>query len=299
MVTVGFIGVGRTGSALAMGLAQAGYLVVASSRSQASARRLAERVPGSTAVCRAQAVADAADVVLITTPDDAIAEVAASVEWLPHQAAVHCSGALTLESLSAPAAQGAAIGSLHPVHTFGPVDGPAGQPGKEGSLMGAAFGIEADGPLFDTLAEMARSLGGVPLRVSAEARRLYHAAAVMVCGYSVGLFNDAAGLWRQVGLPTDLATPALVHLVQATFSNILSLGVEASQTGPVSRGDAGTVQAHLEALRDQAPELLPVYSAIAQRAVMLAVSSGRLPKAELPEWEELLAYPRPKQKRGS
>ncbi len=282
--TIGFVGAGRAASPLAIGLAQQGYRVVAvASRARASAERLARRIPTATAVADAQAVADIAELVFITTPDDAIAQVAAGVAWRPGQAVVHCSGTLTLAPLAAAASQGMETGSFHPVHTFN----------AEGSsavdaLRGAAFGIEAEGLLFEALAEMARRLGGTPIWVPAEARGLYHAAAVMVCGYFVGLFNDAVNVWERAGLPDESVSPALMHLVQATLDNMRALGVEASQTGPVSRGDAGTVQAHLDALRGHAPELLPVYTALARRAVALAVANGRLPEAALPQWEELL-----------
>ena len=297
-LTIGFVGAGRTATTMALGLAQAGYGVVAvASRNDASALRLAERVPGCRAVPDAQAVADAATLVFITTPDDAIGRVAASVAWHPDQSVVHCSGALTLEPLVAASERGAKTGSLHPVQTFGPVEqwlrGPGAITNGRGesleSFRGAAFGIEADGPLFDTLAEMARRLGGAPLQVPAGARPLYHAAAVLVCGYFVALFQDATRLWQLAGLPAESTAPALAHLVQGTLNNVRTTGVAASQTGPVSRGDSGTVRAHLQALAERAPELLPVYAALAGRTVVLAASTGRLPAAVLPDWEALLA----------
>ena len=282
--TIGFVGAGRAASALAVGLAQQGYQVVAvASRTRASAERLARRIPTATAVADAQTVADTAELVFITTPDDAIAQIAADIVWRPGQAVLHCSGTLTLAPLAAAAAKGVETGSFHPVHTFNA----EGSPGVD-ALRGAAYGIEAQGPLFEALAEMARRLGGTPIWVPAEARGLYHAAAVMVCGYFVGLFDDAVNVWRSAGLPPDSVSPALTHLVQATLDNLGSLGAEASQTGPVPRGDAGTVKAHLDALRRHAPELQSVYAALARRAVALAVSSGRLPEAARPQWEELL-----------
>ena len=295
--TLGFIGAGRTGSALAVALASAGYQVVAvASRTYAHAQRLAGQIPDATAAETAQAVVDAAALVFVTTPDDAIAEVASTVVWHPGQAAVHCSGALSLEPLASATAQGASIGSFHPVHTFGPVHtyGSAGALGTQAlldELRGAAFGIEGEPILLDTLDEMARKLGGFSIRVPAGARGVYHAAAVLVCGYFVGLFDDAASLWEKGGLPRDVAVPALAHLVQATVDSLLSEGVGASQTGPVARGDLGTVRGHLEMLCEQAPELAPVYTALARRAVALATSTGRLPSASLPAWQDLLDRP--------
>ena len=285
--TLGFIGAGRAGAALAQALAAVGYPVVAvAGRTRDRAQWLAGHLPRGVSVGNAQDVADAASFVFVTTPDDAIAEVASGTGWRPGQAVVHCSGVLSLWPLEAAKAQGARIGSFHPLFTFGP----AGTVNAQ-ALHGAAFGLEGDPPLLDALSEMARRLGGVPIRVPPEARPLYHAAAVLVCGYFVALFNDAAGLWRNGGLAPDEAAPALAHLVRATLDNLVGLGVEHSQTGPVPRGDMGTVQAHLEALGEQAPELLPVYTALARRAVQLAVATDRQPSSVLPAWQELLGGP--------
>ena len=106
LATVGFVGAGRTGSALALNLAQAGYPVVAvASRSAASAHRLAARIGGCTPLPDAQAVAGTAELVFVTTPDDVIAQVVSGVSWHSGQGVVHCSGALGLEPLAPAAAQ--------------------------------------------------------------------------------------------------------------------------------------------------------------------------------------------------
>ena len=288
LANIGFIGAGRTGSTLALALTAAGYPVVAvASRTYAHAQRLAGQIPGAAAVETAQAVADAASLVFITTPDDVIAQVASQVTWRSGQAAVHCSGVLALDSLAPATAQGARTGSFHPVYTFGSTETAAAQ-----ALRGAAFGVEGDPALLGTLSQIAQRLGGFAIQVPPEARSLYHAAAVLVCGYFVGLFHDAAGLWHKGGLPKELAYPALAHLVRATLDNLVAVGAEASQTGPVPRGDVGTVQAHLQTLGEQAPELLPVYTALAGRALELAVATGRQPASSLPAWRELLGQPK-------
>ena len=171
--SVGFIGAGRVSTALGLGLSTAGYRVVAvASRSPVSADRLARRIAGCATAPSGQAVADMAQQVFITTPDAVVTEVATAIRWQPGQWAVHCSGALTRQPLSAAAAAGAETGSFHPLSTFSSADDDAP------NLRGAIFGIEAEGGLLAALEEMAERLGGTPLAVPAEARVLYHAAAV-------------------------------------------------------------------------------------------------------------------------
>ena len=278
--TIGFIGTGRIAGALARGLSRAGYEVAAvASRTEAAAVRLAATLPGC-AVATPQGVAEQADFTFITTPDDAIAEVASSVRWRPGKSAVHCSGALTLEPLAAARAAGALVGSLHPVQTFA-ADAP------EGALAGVTFGIEADPLLSSMLADMARALGGTPLSVPPEARVLYHAAAVMSCGYLVALLHAAAALWRCAGLPEETGQAALGRLARTTLDNLLNVGPQAALTGPIARGDLSTVRSHLDAMRGAAPDQLETYAALGARTAALV---GSLAAAwDAATWDALFA----------
>src|SRR6266851_3801774 len=134
-ITLGFIGAGRVGTGLASGFARAGVNVVAiASRKMASAQRLAKRVRGARA-CAPQEVADRADMVLLTVPDDAIEAVASSVRWRAGSACVHCSGAADLDVLQKAVADGALAGGFHPLHMFGE----AGEP--PGALAGCAIAL--------------------------------------------------------------------------------------------------------------------------------------------------------------
>ena len=202
---VGFIGAGRVAGALAPALAAVGYRVAAvASRTEQSAERVASRVPGAT-TSDAQGVVDAAELVFLTTSDGAIGPAAGAVRWRDRQAAVHCSGALTLEPLAAARKQGALTGSWHPFQTF-VAQGVA--EGTSTTLAGVTFGIEADAGLYDTLAELTERVGGVALPVPAGARALYHAASVMSCGYLTTLLHEAEALWTRAGLPPEAAGPA-------------------------------------------------------------------------------------------
>ncbi len=278
--SIGFIGAGRVARILAPAFVGAGYRVVAAaSRTPASADALAHAVKGCEAT-DAQRVADLADLVFITTNDGAIGAAVADVSWSQGTAAVHCSGATTLEPLAPARRQGAGVGSWHPFQTFG-------AQGTTTSLSGITVGIEAEAPLFDTLAELAERVGATPLAVPAEARALYHAASVMSCGYFTTLLHEATTLWERAGLPKEAAAPAMRKLVESTLANFVSAGAHASLTGPVSRGDDGTVRLHLDAVAAKAPELLPLYTAISSRSLALAKDAGR--DVGPADWESLFA----------
>ena len=126
------------------------------------------------------------------------------------------------------------------------------------------------------LTEMAERLGGTALPVPAEARALYHAAAVMSCGNLTALMDAAMTLWRRAGLPPEQAEPALGRLASATLSNIRELGPGAALTGPVSRGDVETVRRHLDALERHAPDFISLYTAMGDYSARLAALAGWL-----------------------
>ncbi len=261
---VAFVGAGRLAGVLAPELARLGYRIAAvASRSRESAERVAA-LAGSRAAGLQEAV-DAAELVFVTTPDDAIGAVASEARWRAGQWAVHCSGALTLSPLAPVLQAGASAGSWHPFQTFG----------GETSLQGVTFGIEADGALLDALERLSTEVGGYALRVPAESRALYHAASVMSCGYLTTLLNEAQTLWEKAGLPPEAALRAMGRLARTTLTNIESAGTAAALTGPTSRGDEGTVRLHLDAVRTKAPELLPLYREISLRSVELAREAGR------------------------
>ena len=272
---VGFVGAGAVGTALALALSQAGYVVrAAASRSHASALRLAERAPGVEACRDAQEVVDRCAMVFLTVPDDAIAEVAGALTWRQGQAAVHCSGATPLDSLRAPRSQGALVGGFHPLQTFAAPESAARD------LAGTTFGIEADASLREQLHQMAQTLGGRPIDLRAEDRPLYHASAVAGCGLLAALVGLAADLWSGYATRGE-GLRALLPLVRGTLESLDRDGLPAALTGPLTRGDATTVSSHLRALETASPALLPIYCHLALAALPLARAKGGLsPDAE-------------------
>ena len=271
---LGFVGAGVVGSALAVGLSRAGYPVVAvNSRSSERRTALANRLPSAIAVDTPQDVADAVDLVFLTVPDDAVEALAASMTWSSGHAVVHCSGAASLDLLEAARFQGAKVGVFHPLQTFARADR------AEAILPGSAFGIEASSDdLLVILKEMAESLGGTPLTVSGD-KAIYHASAVVASNYLVTLLDAASGLWEFLGVPQEEGLRALLPLVRGTIENLEAIGLPDALTGPIARGDVGTVERHLSALREVAPGLIPMYKELARRAIPIAQAKGTLDDA--------------------
>ncbi|ACZ38134.1 Rossmann-like and DUF2520 domain-containing protein [Sphaerobacter thermophilus] len=262
---VGFVGAGAAGGALARALAAAGVPVVAvTGKGPERAHTLAAAIPECAAVPTAQDVADRADLVVLAVPDRAIAEVCASVRWRADAAVVHCSGAHSLDVLEPARAAGALVGGCHPLQTL------TGAPEDAARLAGSVFGIEAEEPLRGMLADLVERIGGRPVFLSARDKALYHASAVLISNYTVTLAATAAGLWEAFGVDRRDGLRALLPLLQGTVANLEQHGVPNALTGPIARGDAGTLERHLNVLADYRPDLLPLYRELGRHTVPLA-----------------------------
>ena len=272
--TLGFIGPGTVGTALARSFANADYAVTAIyGRDPERRTRAAESVPGAVAVDSAQAVVDAADLVFVTVPDDAIRPVTESLTWRREAAVVHCSGAASVDLLDAAADAGASVGAFHPLQTLAGIDQ------AMRNLPGSAVAIEASNPALEgTLGEMARAIGGRPFALRGD-KALYHASAVLACNDLVTLLDAAADLWSELGLSKEEGLRALLPLVRGTIENLDAIGLPDALTGPVARGDVGTVDRNLVALDAASPETADLYRALARRTIPIARAKGTLSEA--------------------
>jgi predicted short-subunit dehydrogenase-like oxidoreductase (DUF2520 family) len=280
---IGFIGAGTTGTALAVRLAQHGYPVTAvASRSLTSAEKLAGRISGCKVYSGAQEVADIAQLIFITTPDDTISWVAADVQWHDGQNVVHCSGAHSIDILEPAKRRGANTGCFHPLQTFASVDQAID------NIPGSTFAIEAEEPLASVLKEMATALEGDWVILKAGDKVLYHTAAVFACNYLVTLVKLAADLWQTFEVPPAQATKALMPLLRGTLSNIENVGLPNCLTGPIARGDLGTISRHLESLSKQAPSLLDIYKELGRQTVPIALAKGKIDSKRAEELKALL-----------
>jgi predicted short-subunit dehydrogenase-like oxidoreductase (DUF2520 family) len=277
MLKLGFIGAGTVGTALAVLLSRQGYQVTGvSSRSLTSAENLAKAVDGCPILDR-QDLADTADLIFITTPDDTIAKIASEVKWHHGQDIVHCSGADSTDILEPARKSGARVGSFHPLQTF------AGVKQAVENIPGSTFTVEAEEPLLSTLKDMATALGGQWIELKSGDKAAYHAAAVFACNYLVTLVKLATDLWQTFSIPTDQATKALLPLIRGTIHNIETIGIPQCLTGPIARGDTGTIQKHLKELNEKAPALLSTYKELGRQTIPVALAKGRINKQQASE----------------
>ena len=226
----------------------------------ANAAGLELAVAGRDDAVRMGATAEAA---LLCVPDDAIAEAceAVAVAVPPLRLVGHTSGATRLDALEAAAGRGAATFSLHPLQTV---------PDGATDLTGAPCAVAGSNPeAVRFAATLAERLGMIPFEVPEEARASYHAAACMASNFLVALEESAAGLLRDAGI--EDTRELLAPLVLRTAANWAERGGEAL-TGPIARGDAGTIERHLAALRATSPELVELYEALAERTQAVASS---------------------------
>lgn len=293
---IGVVGVGAVGTTLAWGLAACGYPVAAvMSRTPAAAAWLADQVPGCQVVLSPAEVAALAEVILLTVPDDSLVDVAASIPWHSGQAAIHCSGAAPARALAIAGEQGALFGSFHPLLSIS-----RSRPGSAeealGRLAGCTFTIEAPLSLAATLEEMAHRLGARAILLREQDRVPYHLAAVLTSNYTVTLISAAVDLWAQFGVSREDALAALMPLLRSTLVNLEQLGLPQSLTGPIARGDVGTVRAHLDYLaslkaapQEEAVCLDEAYRALGILSVPIAIDKGRLDSEQAAVLKRLLA----------
>ncbi len=283
MEKIGFIGAGTVGTALAFRLRAKGYPIVAVySRTPASAKRFSAMVDDSQVCSSSQEVADKADLVFITTPDDAIGEAVSMVKWRKGQGVAHCSGADSLDILEPARLEGALAGAFHPLQTFASISYAIE------NIPGSTFAIEGSGEILHTLQGLATSLGGSWILLKAEDKVLYHASAVIACNYFVTLVKLSSDLWQELGLTSNVAIKALTPLLKGTLGNLNNLGLPNALTGPIARGDLGTVRKHLDALEKRAPQLLSTYRELGLQTIPIALARGRIDRKRAQDLRELL-----------
>ncbi len=253
------VGAGRLGSALARGLAIAGWKVAVharSARGRARLRRL--RIPRLPL-----ARAGEFDLVFLAVPDGEVPVVARSVEshLTPGQVVAHGAGALSLEPLAGIRRRGAHPGSLHPMQAL------AGGPFSPG----VTAALDGDRAALRLLSRAATDLGLSPIRVPEWGRVLYHAAATISANLCMALADLAVETWVASGAPRERAIDALAPLLRGAVENLAAKGLPGALTGPASRGDAEVVARHLGALRGDAAE---IYRLLSRRLVDLAERGG-------------------------
>jgi len=266
------IGLGKVGAAVGHLLQRAGYSIVAVVDSAEDTIHKNITYTGGKGHTDIGQLSLSADCFIITTGDDQIEEACRTLAPHLHSRAVvlHMSGAGSLAMLDAAKRAGAKVGSIHPLQTFSDVEAAIQ------SLPGSFFGVTVDPSLAPWADRFVRSLGGIPFFIAEEDRPLYHAAACVVSNYFVGLLFMAERMYSLLGLSEMEAKKAFWPLLMGTMRNIDGKGIAPALTGPIARGDLGTLEKHMESIGKRIPELLPLYKALGQITTDAAQKQGRL-----------------------
>ncbi len=283
-LAVGVVGAGRVGTALGEALSRAGHRVVAvSAVSERSRARAEERLPGA-AVVTPQEVVAAADLVLLTVPDDVLPELASGLVAtgvpVTGRLVLHTSGRYGTGVLDPMTRAGALPLAVHPVMTF------TGRPDDVSRLHGISYGVTSPEPLRPVAEALVMEMGGEPSWIAEDRRTLYHAALAGGANHLVTLVVEAMDLLRAAGVaePGRMLGP----LLGAALDNALRLGLD-GLTGPVARGDAGTVAGHVSELARVSPEGRRAYVAMARLTADRALGAGLLRPEDAERLLEVLA----------
>ena len=271
MARIGVVGAGRVGAVLAAALRGAGHQIVAvAGESDATRTRIETLLPG-VPVRKPSAVARDADILFLTVPDDALANVAAmlAASGAIHagQHVVHTSGRHGTEVLAPAAARGAHVAAMHPAMTFTGTDVDLER------IPATTFGCTGGEQARPVVEALVADLRGRTAWIPEEQRVLYHAALAHGANHLVTLVNQATELLRATGVgdPAAVVRP----LLHAALDNALAYG-GAALTGPIVRGDVQTVRDHLAKLADTSLETLDSYVAMGRATANHAVLDGRL-----------------------
>lgn len=256
---IAVIGAGKVGSALAIALQNAGHLVMGvASRTQSAAETLAARVGAAKAGIKIKQAVRQAEVILITTPDRQIAVV---VEALLKEDAIrsgqfvfHACGSQSAETLAAVRDAGAIIGSMHPLQAFSTIEGAVQ------SIPGTYFAIDGDAAAIAAAKQMIVDIGGQSFVIPSAQRALYHAAACMASNYTVAVIHSAVQMFKALGITETEAIAALSPIMRGTFANIVRAGTVNALTGPIVRGDVGTIEKHLAQIAELSPKESTIYA---------------------------------------
>ncbi len=275
------IGPGRVGCALGQRLHNAGYPIAAvigrnQGKTEEAARFIGCKIEIATTDIQAAAKGE---ILLLALPDDRLAEFSTrlcnEVRLDTGTCLIHFSGLHPAEIL---VRKNKDIGllSIHPLLPF------ADRQMAIATLQGCPCAIEGDQNRHPLGQELVAAFGGEAFLLPSESKQIYHAAACIASNFMVSLTACARDLLADCGLNSQQALQLLAPLHRATSRNILELGPEQALTGPIVRGDAGSVAIHLSALQNKSVEIADLYRNLAKETLKLALSSGRLPadKAE-------------------
>ena len=270
---VAIVGAGAMARALGLRLAESGYPIEAVvSRRRRPAEALAQLLGARVASDRLSDV-PGVPLVVLAVPDDEIADLADTLTGAPrswqHAVVLHTSGAQPASLLEPLRQEGARTLSFHPLQTLT-------RDADAETLAGVTVAVEGEPPGVAAGIELAVGLGMRYLVLAADAKPRYHLAAAMASNLLVTLMGMVQEVMASIGIDRREAMTILAPLLQGTLDNLTASSPEEALTGPVARGDLGTLRAHGLALRKDLPHLVPAYAALSVETVRLAVRAGTL-----------------------
>lgn len=280
---IGIIGAGVVGTAVGVVLSQKGYEItgVYDVKSE-STQQIVDRI-ACTTYASPQEVSRSADILFITTSDTAIEgvvdQLAACHALRSGQVLIHMSGAQSSEVLDKAKQFGAKVLSVHPLQSFASLDMAIN------NLPGSMFSIEGDNDAYDTAVCLVETLQGEYFFINRKAKPLYHAGACVVSNYLVTLIDFGVKFLESTGIPHNMASRALIPLIQGTIRNVQNIGIPKALTGPIARGDLNTVLKHLDCLEEMAPELMKLYSWLGYYTTRIALEKGTIDEHCMKEFQ--------------
>jgi predicted short-subunit dehydrogenase-like oxidoreductase (DUF2520 family) len=285
--SVSIVGAGRVGRALGRRLHELGWsLGAVTARTKRRARAAVRAIGGGTAHAGLTRLVLASDVVMVTTPDDALGKIASDLarmggsEWRG-RVVLHTCGALDRNALAPLERCGASTGSLHPMQTFSSRGVPP--------LEGVTFAVEGDARARRMAQAIVRTLGGVAVKIDGRSKPGYHAAGAMVAGHGLALVEGATQILMKLGFTRRRAARSLLPLMRQMLANFERLGPRAAWTGPVSRGDYSTVSKHATALCAYPREYRETYAALSRLAARVL---AKQPEPALRQINRTIGKPR-------
>jgi predicted short-subunit dehydrogenase-like oxidoreductase (DUF2520 family) len=277
--TVAIVGAGQLGCALGRRLHELGWQIGSVvTRNKKSACAAVRAIGSGQPHARLTRQVVGADLILIATPDSALPRVADELariagDELQGKVVLHTSGALDRRALVPLERLGAATGSLHPMQTF------TGHtaPGLEGTMIA----IEGTPVALRRARQIARSLGGIPMRIDGRNKAAYHAAGALVAWHALALIEAATRMLMSLKFTRRHTMRALLPLLRQTLDNFERLGPRVAWTGPLPRGEYNTIAAHAEAMRKYPREFRETYAVLSRLAITLFSPAARKMRTRL------------------
>ncbi len=269
------VGCGKVGTVLGKFLAAAGYRPAGlASKSLSSAEKAAQIIGTDYFNQIPWEITKKANVVFITTPDNAIADTCNSIaenDGFGKDAVVlHCSGVFPSTILLSAKRCGVSVGSMHPLQSF------ASAEIEQNPFQDIIISVEGDAAAVNAAGKIATDLGATCLTIQTEAKTLYHASAAVASNYLVTLLDLALRLIEASGISGPDAIKVLKPLIEGTLANVERVGVIKALTGPIVRGDVETVEKHIQEIGSKKPELLSLYKTLGFHTIDIASAGGTL-----------------------